>query len=113
MEALKKYKKETGFVYSRTNNNDKPENGILYSDRFRCWLKYRKLPKTRFHDLRHFNATMMLKQGISDKEASARLGHTEIPMTKKYQHVLESMEKRAAEALNSIVAGRNGGQKDE
>lgn len=59
--------------------------------------------------MRHFNATMMLKHGISDKEASVRLGHSEINMTKKYQHILKSMESRAASVFDSIVS--NGNQK--
>jgi integrase len=66
-------------------------------------LKNAGLPHTRFHDLRHFNATMMLKKGITDKEAAERLGHSDINMTKKYQHVLSNMKKGPADILNTIV----------
>ena len=46
---------------------------------------------------------MMLKNGIPDKDAAKRLGHSDINMTKKYQHILADMENRSAEILNSIV----------
>jgi site-specific recombinase XerD len=47
---------------------------------------------------------MMLKKGVKDKEAATRLGHSDINMTKKYQHMLSSMEDAAADILNSIVS---------
>jgi site-specific recombinase XerD len=46
---------------------------------------------------------MMLKNGISDKEAAERLGHSDINMTKKYQHVLSNMKSNSADILDSII----------
>lgn len=66
-------------------------------------LKNAGLPHTRFHDLRHFNATMMLRKGITDRESSARLGHSEENMTKKYQHILSDMKDNSADILNTII----------
>jgi integrase len=100
IERLKLYK-GVGFVYPKKDGT--AENGGNYTKRFARILKNAGLPHTRFHDLRHFNATMMLKKGISDKEAAERLGHADINMTKKYQHVLSSMKKKPAEILNTIV----------
>ena len=100
IERLSLYK-SVGFLYPKDNGT--AENGGNYSKRFSRMLKNAGLPHTRFHDLRHFNATMMLKNGVSDKEAAARLGHSDINMTKKYQHVLSNMENTSADILNSIV----------
>lgn len=122
-DVLKKYKEEHKFgeqkfgeqkfaehefVYAKKNGS--PENVDLYRERFLRILKKNNLPRIRFHDLRHFNATMMLKLGISDKEASGILGHTNINMTKKYQHVLKSMRGGAAKKLNTII--RNNGNQN-
>ena len=46
---------------------------------------------------------MMLKNGIPDKEAAERLGHSDINMTKKYQHVLSNMKDKPAEILDNII----------
>lgn len=100
IERLAIYK-NVGFVYPRENGA--AEHGGNYGKRFTRILKNAGLPHTRFHDLRHFNATMMLKKGISDKEAAERLGHSDTNMTKKYQHVLSNMKNRPADVLDTIV----------
>ena len=100
IERLTLYK-NVGFVYPKKDGS--AEHGGNYSKRFSRMLKNAGLPHTRFHDLRHFNATMMLKNGISDKEAAERLGHSDINMTKKYQHVLANMKTKSADVLDSIV----------
>lgn len=100
IERLSLYK-NVGFIYSK--NDGTAENGGNYSKRFSRMLKNAGLPHTRFHDLRHFNATMMLKKGVTDKEASARMGHSDINMTKKYQHILSNMKDNSADILNTIV----------
>lgn len=100
IERLSLYK-NVGFVYPKDDGS--AENGGNYSKRFSRMLKNADLPHTRFHDLRHFNATMMLKNGVSDKEAAERLGHSDTNMTKKYQHVLSNMKTKSADILDSIV----------
>jgi len=93
--------KSVGYVYPKKDGT--AEHGGNFGRRFARILKRAGLPHTRFHDLRHFNATMMLKYGISDKEAAERLGHSDINMTKKYQHILSNMKNKAADVLNNIV----------
>ena len=100
ISVLKNFK-SIGYVYPNKEGN--PTNGGNYTKKFTKILEAAKLPHTRFHDLRHFNATMMLKHGVTDKVAASRLGHSDINMTKKYQHVLESMENNSASILNSII----------
>jgi integrase len=79
-------------------------NPRTFSNHFKDLLKKHKLPHIRFHDLRHFNATMMLEYGVETKIASKRLGHSTPAITQKiYQHVTEKMDKDAAEKLNRIL----------
>jgi integrase len=70
---------------------------------FRDFLEENELPHIRLHDLRHFNATMMLKYGISEREAQERLGHSTGQMTKKYQHILKEMDRNAADKLSKVI----------
>jgi len=110
--TLEKYRQESGFVYTRQESESVAESGKNFGKRFQTILRQNNLPHTRFHDLRHFNATMMLKHGISDKEASEILGHTSINMTKKYQHIVKSMEGRVAKTMNTIVKKNSNGNQN-
>ena len=90
-----------GRVLTRLDGQDLHPGSI--SRMFNEFLKENDLKHIRFHDLRHFNATMMLKNNISDKEAATRLGHSDPSITRKlYQHVLEEMDKSNADQLNNI-----------
>ena len=61
-------------------------------------------PAYSFHDLRHFNATMMLKYGVDVKIAAKRLGHSTPSTTQNiYQHVTKDMDMEAAKKLNKII----------
>jgi integrase len=84
------------------------EDGTQYhpsaiSRHFKQFLKENDLKHIRLHDLRHFNGTMMLKHGVTEREASERLGHSNLMQTKKYQHVLKDMDQSSADKLNSVL----------
>lgn len=56
---------------------------------------------TRFHDLRHAHATLLLKQGVHPKIVSERLGHAGIGITLDiYSHVLPGLQAEAAEQID-------------
>jgi len=92
-----------GKIYAREDGKDYHPGSL--SKRFSDFLKVNKLPHMRLHDLRHFNATMMLRHGVTEREASARLGHSDLLMTKKYQHIVQDMDKMSANKLNKIFDG--------
>jgi len=68
---------------------------------FKRATKRAGLPSTvRFHDLRHANATLMLRSGVPLKVASGRLGHAGVGITADlYQHVSHDMDTDAAERV--------------
>lgn len=103
IERLKS-NRSIGYVVSKKDGS--AEHGGNFRLRFSMFLERNNLPKTRFHDLRHFAATMMLKHGTPDKISSQYLGHSNINMTQKYQHIIDNMESRPATALDSIVQFR-------
>ena len=86
-----------------------PTGGYLHAARlteqFTALLLRSGLPRIRFHDLRHTAATLMLRQGVHPKVASEMLGHATVSVTLDlYSHVTETMQRSAAEALNSVFA---------
>jgi integrase len=73
------------------------------SHKFSTRLETKGLKHIRFHDLRHTNATLMLKHNIPAKVASSRLGHSTIGITMDlYSHVLQSMESKVVEIFNNF-----------
>ena len=100
IQAFKRWKLKCGFKSEYICNKFNPNT---YSGHFKLLLENKKLPHTRFHDLRHFSATYMLKSGVPDKVAAQRLGHSQVSTTRDiYQHVLEEMDREAAEKLNKL-----------
>lgn len=70
-------------------------------------LLLKPLPRIRFHDLRHGNATLLLGQGVHPKVVQERLGHSTIAMTlDTYSHVMPGMQRQAALALEERLLGR-------
>lgn len=100
IEILKKWRKQntdSEYVVNEFNPN-------TYSGHFKLLLEKNKLPPTRFHDLRHFAATFMLKERIPDKVISERLGHSNVSTTREiYQHVLKDMDREAASKLDKLL----------
>jgi integrase len=68
-------------------------------------LKRAELPeKTRFHDLRHTCATLLLKQGVNIKFVQDLLGHADASLTiNVYSHVLPDMGDIAAGAMDDAL----------
>jgi integrase len=60
----------------------------------------------RFHDLRHAQATLLLRQGVHPKIVSERLGHASIAITlDTYNHVVPGLQEAAAAQLDALLAG--------
>ncbi len=55
----------------------------------------------RPHDLRHSCATYLLAAGVSEKEIMDILGHSNLAMTRHYEHVLDGMRAAAADRLET------------
>ena len=58
-----------------------------------------ELPRTRFHALRHFHASLAICGGMNPKMLADRLGHSNISITlDTYTHLWD--EQRAASAVD-------------
>jgi integrase len=71
---------------------------------FKGVLRVAGLPETtRFHDLRHSAATIMLAQGVPLKTVSDILGHTDIRTTANiYGHTDDDQKRSAAEKIANL-----------
>ena len=77
----------------------------LHSRSWKPLLKKAGLPhSTRFHDLRHSAATLLLGQGVAVKVVSEMLGHADISTTLSiYAHVLPDMQSTAADEMDDAL----------
>jgi integrase len=104
IEVISEYLTSLKVVPERICAEYKPD---AYSKHFKKLLKNNELPHIRFHDLRHFNATLMMKYGITDKIASGRLGHSQVQITREiYQHVLPDMDEHASSILEDVFKNK-------
>jgi len=62
------------------------------------------LPGTRFHDLRHTFASLMLLAGIHPKIVSEMLGHSSVAFTLDvYSHVIGGLQQAAVRRLDEVL----------
>jgi integrase len=76
----------------------------LHNHSWKPLLKKTTLPlNTRFHDLRHTCATLLLTKGVLPKIVQELLGHSSISITlDTYSHVLPNMQGEAVRAMEDI-----------
>ena len=94
---------EQGLVFPSTVGT--PLWGGNLNRAFKATLQRAGLPKsTRFHDLRHTCATLLLKQGVNPKFVKELLGHADISLTLNvYSHVLPDMGDATADAMEAAL----------
>ena len=116
MEELKRYKAyqftEMAVDSMYVDNIDfiiRQDNGALFTPdaMTRKWKRFitaHELPDIRLHDLRHSNATALIKAGVSPKVVQQRLGHADVSITlNTYTHVVPDMDIDAAEKLDQMI----------
>jgi integrase len=57
----------------------------------------------RTHDLRHANATLLLKNGVDLHEVKERLGHQSIRTTERYLHRIKAQQSKASDAVSEFL----------
>jgi integrase len=105
-DTLEEYKKSQKVVQfkGRICDKFKPQS---YSKHFRVLLEKNGLPPVRYHDLRHFNAIIMMMKGVPDKVAADILGHAQVTTLRKtYQHVIDEARTSAANTMDDFFTAR-------
>jgi integrase len=86
-----------------------PGGRALYRARFsELWataVTAAKLPKgTRFHELRHFYASMLIREGLSPKAVQVRMRHATMQETwDTYGHLWPDDEDRTRDAIDKVL----------
>ena len=72
-------------------------------------LEAAELPRIRFHDLRHTNASLLIEQGENIKYIQTQLGHSNPTVTwNVYAHLKKPTNQEAACRLENTVFGESG-----
>ena len=75
---------------------------------FRRILRKARLPRMRFHDLRHSCASLLLAEGVSPRVVMETLGHSRISVTMDtYTHVMPALMREAAAAMDRSLGQDN------
>jgi integrase len=87
--------KDNGLVFT-TSTGTPMDGDNLVKRSFKPLVERAKLPRIRFHDLRHTFATLLLSRGTHPKVVQEMLGHADISQTMDtYSHVLPDMQEGA------------------
>lgn len=80
-----------------------PLEGRNVTKRFQKLLKDAKIPRHRYHDLRHTAATLLAVQGVHPKTIQSVLGWDQAAMMDRYGHFVDEMRKAAAAGMDAIL----------
>ena len=86
---------------SRAGTYLNPSNVARAFERF---CEQAKVPRIRFHDLRHTSASLLIRSNIPVKVVSDRLGHADSSFTlRTYVHVFDDQRRAAALSLGQML----------
>jgi integrase len=103
MRAVARRWTESGLVF--TSSVGTPIEPSDLSRHFKQVLKEAGLPEhTRFHDLRHSCATLLIVMGVHPRVVMEILGHSQISTTMNiYAHVLPRVQREAITGLDTLI----------
>ncbi len=88
----------------RTGSVAKMSGDAIYNS-FQRLLKACKIRHYRFHDLRHYFASVMHSLGIPSKYAATRMGHADETMIMRvYQHIMETKMNESTKKLDEYFS---------
>ena len=108
IRALREHERTSEWVFC-TNVGTTISVHNLHNRSWKPLLLRAELPHTtRFHDLRHTCATLLLIKGVHPKIVQEMHGHSSITITlDTYSHVLPNMQEKAVEAMEDILDGKH------
>ena len=95
-------------VFATTNGT--PVGRGVIGPTFRAAVVRAGLPAgTRFHDLRHYYASVLIDAGLSEREVGTRLGHSSLEVTARYGDLFDHADDRTRDAVQMSVERRRAG----
>ena len=93
---------ESDLVFTTTIGTALDSRNVLRC--FQSALEKAKLPKCRFHNLRHSCASLLLAQGVPARTVMEILGHSQIGLTlDTYSHVMPEMKTEVANIIDKAL----------
>ena len=93
---------ESGLIF--TNDQGEPIRRTRFSDVWRSAVKAAKVDGAKFHDLRHFYASLLIRHGESVKVVQSRLGHASAAETlDTYSHLWPDSEDQTRAAVDLVL----------
>jgi integrase len=93
---------ENGLVF--TNTRGEPLRRSAFGDMWRAALRDANLPRTTFHELRHYYASLLIHAGESVKAVQELLGHASATETlDTYAHLWPGADTRARSAVDETL----------
>ena len=94
------------YGYVVCQDNGKPYHPQAWTKKWKRFQEETNLEKNRFHDLRHYNTTALIENGVDPKTVQSRLGHSDISTTLNiYAHTTKKAGKNAAEKIDAVLFG--------
>jgi integrase len=88
-----------------TTRSGRPIDPQSINKAFARLLKRAAINPSRVHDLRHTCASLLLLDGVSDREVMELLGHSSTHITMNiYAHVLDESKRRLAARIDSLFS---------
>lgn len=99
---------ESGLIF--TNDQGEPIRRTRFSDVWRSAVKATKVDGAKFHDLRHFYASLLIRHGESVKVVQSRLGHASAAETlDTYSHLWPDSEDQTRAAVDLVLGAPSAG----
>jgi integrase len=99
---------EKDYVFASTIGTPIDDRKILKE--FNALVKAAKLPKQRFHDLRHACISLLGAQGVPLKVIADIVGHSDVRLTQNvYQHVYQEARRDAADKMDALLTQTTAG----
>jgi integrase len=97
---------ESGLVFASTVGTPlEPRNVVRH---YHGILALVKIPRHRFHDLRHTAASLLLAQGATLHDVKEILGHSQITLTANlYGHAYTSVLRESVDRVGSLLGSQN------
>lgn len=95
--------KDLDFIFTTSIGSPLPPEKV--NGELSAVLTAAKLPKIRFHDLRHTSATLLLSLGVHPKLVQETLGHSTFQLTMDtYSHMMPTLRNEVADRMDSVFA---------
>ena len=95
------------FVFSHAFDGSESWHPDNASSRWATVRERTGLDGVRLHDLRHYQATMLLAAGMPVKNVSKRIGHRDASVTLNvYAHAIEELDRESADVMGGLLGAR-------